>query len=79
MAVIPYPPYSPGLAPCDYFFPFPKMKLKLKGHWFDTIEEIQAESQGACHSYGKGFSGSVPKMEATVGSVSTCGREPLRG
>jgi hypothetical protein len=21
------------------------MKLKLKGHWFDTIEEIQAESQ----------------------------------
>jgi hypothetical protein len=21
------------------------MKLKLKGHWFDTIEEIQAETQ----------------------------------
>jgi hypothetical protein len=21
------------------------MKLKLKGHWFDTTEEIQAESQ----------------------------------
>jgi hypothetical protein len=23
------------------------MKLKLKGHWFDTIEEFQAESQSA--------------------------------
>jgi hypothetical protein len=44
MAVIPNPPYSPDLAPCDFFL-FPKMKLKLKGHWLDTIEEIQAESQ----------------------------------
>jgi hypothetical protein len=32
MAVIPHPPYSPDLAPCDFFL-FPK------------IEEIQAESQ----------------------------------
>jgi hypothetical protein len=44
MAVIPHPPYSPDLAPCDFFL-FPKMKLKLKGHRCDTIEEIQAESQ----------------------------------
>jgi hypothetical protein len=44
MAVIAHPPYSPDLAPCD-FFPFPKMKLKLKGRRFDTIEEIQAEPQ----------------------------------
>jgi len=43
MAVIPHPPYSPDLAPCDFFL-FPKMKSKLKGCWFDTIE-IQAESQ----------------------------------
>jgi transposase len=43
MAVIPYPPYSPDLAPCDFFL-FPKMKLKLKGRRFDTTEEIHAES-----------------------------------
>ena len=43
MAVIPHPPYSPDLAPCDFLFS--KMKLKLKGRQFDTIEEIQAESQ----------------------------------
>jgi hypothetical protein len=44
MAVIPHPPYSPDLAPCDFFL-FPKLKLKLKGRRFDTIKEIQAESQ----------------------------------
>jgi hypothetical protein len=42
MAVIPHPPYSPDLAPCDFFL-FPKMKLKVC--WFDTIQEIQAKSQ----------------------------------
>jgi histone-lysine N-methyltransferase SETMAR len=41
MAVIPHPPYSPDLVPCDLFL-FPIMKLKLKGRVFDTIEEIQA-------------------------------------
>jgi len=38
------PPYSPNLAPCDFFL-FPKMKLQLKGRRFDTVEEIQRESQ----------------------------------
>jgi hypothetical protein len=46
MAVNPCPTYSPDLAPCDFFL-FPNMKLKLKGRRFDTIEEIQAESQTA--------------------------------
>ena len=44
IAVIPLPPYSPDLAPSNFFL-FPKMKLKLKGCRFDTIEEIQAETQ----------------------------------
>jgi hypothetical protein len=44
MAVIPHLQYFPDLASCE-FFPFPKMKLKLKGRRFCTIEEIQAESQ----------------------------------
>jgi hypothetical protein len=44
MVFIPNPSYSPDLAPCDFFL-FPKMKLKLKRRRFDTIEEIQAESQ----------------------------------
>jgi predicted acetyltransferase len=44
MVVSPHTPYSPDLAPCEFFL-FPKMKLKLKGRRFDNIEEIQAESQ----------------------------------
>ena len=44
MTVIPHPAYSPDLAPCDFFL-FPKLKLRMKGRTFDTIEEIQEESQ----------------------------------
>jgi hypothetical protein len=44
MTVIPHPPYSLDLAPC-HFLLFSKLKLELKGRRFDTIEEIQAESQ----------------------------------
>ena len=38
--VLPHPPYSPDLAPCDFYL-FPKLKLKLKGHHFGTIGNIQ--------------------------------------
>jgi hypothetical protein len=76
--IIPHPPYSPDLVPCDFFL-FPKMKLKLKGCRFDTIDEIQAESQRVLDTDRKGLPGNVPKMEETVGRVSTCGRELLRG
>jgi hypothetical protein len=41
MAVIPQPLYSLALTSCENF-PFQKMKLKLKGRWFNTIEKIQA-------------------------------------
>jgi hypothetical protein len=44
MVAIPHATYSPDLAPYDFSL-FPEMKLKLKGRRFDTIEEIQDESQ----------------------------------
>jgi hypothetical protein len=68
MVVIPHPPYSPDLAPCGFFL-IQKMKLKLKGRRFDTIEEIQAESQRVLDTDGKELPGSVSKMEETVGPV----------
>jgi len=40
IAVLHHPPYSPDLAPADYFL-FPKLKLSLKGQHFQTVEEIQ--------------------------------------
>ena len=39
MTVVPHPPYSPDLAPSDFFL-FPKLKMKLKGRRFQTLEEI---------------------------------------
>jgi hypothetical protein len=58
---LPHPPYSPDLAPCDFFL-FPNMKLKLKGRPFDTIEGNQAESQSVLNTYRQVLPGSVPKM-----------------
>ena len=37
------PPYSPNLAPADFFL-FPKLKSTLKGRRFHTIEEIKENS-----------------------------------
>jgi len=34
------PPYSPDLAPCDFWL-FPKLKNPLKGRRFDDVEEIK--------------------------------------
>ena len=38
--VLPHPPYSPHLAPCDFYL-FSKLKSKLKDHHFGTKENIQ--------------------------------------
>jgi histone-lysine N-methyltransferase SETMAR len=38
--VVPHPPYSPDLAPADFYL-FPKLKTNLNGRRFQTIEEIQ--------------------------------------
>jgi hypothetical protein len=70
MDVIPHPPYSPDLAPCDFFL-FPKMKLKLKGRRFGTIEEIEAESQRVLDSPTENDYQSVPKVEEKVGPLLT--------
>ena len=40
MTVIPHPPYSPYLAPCD-FFPFPRMKCQMKGKRFADVSEVK--------------------------------------
>jgi hypothetical protein len=44
-------------------------------HW----EDAGRIAESALHSDGKGLPGSVPKTDMTVGPVSTCGRELLRG
>ena len=38
--VVPQPPYSPDLSPCDFFL-FPRLKKCLKGRNFGTLQNIQ--------------------------------------
>jgi transposase len=44
--VVRQPPYSPDLAPADFFL-FPKLKFSLKGRRFQTIEEM---AEGTKHT-----------------------------
>ena len=37
---VPQPPYSPDLAPCDFWL-FPKLKEKLRGCRYETIEGVK--------------------------------------
>ena len=37
---VPHPSYSPGLTPCDFWL-FPKLKEKLGGCRYETIEEMK--------------------------------------
>ena len=39
--MLPQPLYSPELAPADFFL-FPRLKSRLKGHHFGTVENVQA-------------------------------------
>ena len=43
ITLLPHLPYSPDLAPCDFFL-FPMLKRSLKGRRFETIPEIKANA-----------------------------------
>ena len=43
MKVIPHPPYSPDLAPCDFFL-FPRMKCQMKGKRFADVSEVKKKT-----------------------------------
>ena len=44
--IVPQPPYSSVLAPCD-LWPFPKLKRPFRGTRLESIDEIKAESKKA--------------------------------
>jgi hypothetical protein len=47
------PPYSPDLAPCDFWL-FPKITLTMKGNRFYTIPEIEAATKKLLKASWKG-------------------------
>jgi len=67
------PPYSPDLAPCDFFL-FPWLNKVLKGHRFETTEDIKQNSTKTLLDIPKR---GVRKMFPTerLGEVCSCGRE----
>ena len=38
--MVPHPPYSPDLAPCDFFL-FPRLKSGLRGHRFQNLRDLK--------------------------------------
>ena len=52
--VMPQPPYSPDLAPCDFFL-FPKLKRPMKGRRYATIEEIKTASKEELNKITKNY------------------------
>ena len=55
MTVLPQPPYSPDLAPVDFFL-FPKPKSTLKDRRFESIEAIKTNSLAHLRSIPKKLS-----------------------
>lgn len=52
--VLPHPPYSPDLAPCDFFL-FPKLKEYLKGKRFSSDAEVITEVRKWCRGKSSDF------------------------
>jgi hypothetical protein len=49
MVIVPHCLYSLDLASCDFTL-FPKLKMKLKERRFETVSDIQRESQAVLDS-----------------------------
>jgi len=66
MTVVAHPPYSSHLAPSDFLFP--KLKMKLKGRRFQTVEEIQSRRPSRTR-YEKMTSRNASKTGSAAGIV----------
>jgi hypothetical protein len=76
-AVLPQPPYSPGLVPADFFL-FPKLKPTLNGRRFQTIQEITENSQTELRAIrNNGLPGLFPGVITMLGAVHQCRRGVL--
>jgi hypothetical protein len=71
MKVVPHPQHSPDLAPCDFLL-FPKMKTKLKGQRFDTVEDIQAETQTVLNTLIKKKTSRMHFKSSINAGISVC-------
>jgi hypothetical protein len=47
---LPHPPYSPDLAPCNFFL-FHRLKAKLRGRRFQSSEEVVNATRDAVREF----------------------------
>ena len=78
--IIPHPPYSSDLAPCDFFL-FPTMKKTLEGKRFTTVEEVKTSSREAFNNielqqfqrcftqWEKNWTSVLPPMESILKGI----------
>ncbi|EGI69773.1 Mariner Mos1 transposase, partial [Acromyrmex echinatior] len=52
--LLPHPPYSPDLAPCDFFL-FPNLKKWLGGKKFTSNEQVIAETEAYFAEFDKSY------------------------
>jgi len=52
--LLPHPPYSPDLAPCDFFL-FPNMKKWLGGKRFTSNEEVIDQTEAYFEEFNKSY------------------------
>lgn len=52
IATVPHPPYSPDLAPCDFWL-FPELKIPLRGRKFTNNHEVIKAVEARCKELGK--------------------------
>ncbi|EFN60947.1 Histone-lysine N-methyltransferase SETMAR, partial [Camponotus floridanus] len=52
VSTVPQPPYSPDVAPADFFL-FPKVKRELKGKHLETLDNIQNTTTRCLNSIPK--------------------------
>ena len=69
----PQPPYSPYLAPGDFWL-FPK----LRGCRYETIEEMRGYDEGHWHAYTRGLPLGLPGVVETVEQAHCSRRRLLR-
>jgi len=71
-------PYSPDLAPADFFL-FPKFESSLKGRRFRTVEEREENSIWGLCAILQNVPGRVPELEKALGEVYQEWREYFEG
>jgi hypothetical protein len=75
--VVQQPPYSPDMAPCDFWL-FPKLKTVLNGKRFVDIDAIQKNATGTLHTIPKdSFSKNVSCSGRTAGSSVSAHKESI--